>query len=168
MKLKKILAVCCCVALAAFSALTAYAEPDDSNYLDDIYDWASSTVSDAVDDYLNNSDSSDTSSDDTSHEDSSDYYEDTEPETEPETYYEQTEPYYEETEPQQESSNWYDWFTVSQDETEPETETIPEPDSSQAGTTEYVGYGFFMWVVIVVGAIITLAIITNTHLRKKS
>lgn len=187
MKLKNLLAVCCCAALAAFSTLTVFAEPDDSSYLDDIYNWISSTVSEAIgdddssgyddynsDDYSSDDYSSDyddyyddyqddennyddTSSDNTSHEDGDEYYEN------------QTEPYYEETEPQEDSGdNWYDWFSVSQEETEPETETIPETDSAESSTTEYVGYGFFMWVVIIVGVIITLAIITNTHLRKKS
>lgn len=177
MKLKAIISVCCCVALVALSSLTAYAAPEDEGYLDDIYNWASSTVSDIVnnssDDTTNDWDSSDNSSyyddtssdlyDDTSSEDnSSDYYES-------ETYYEYQETQPEENSSQDTSSNWYDWFAVSsQEETQPATEALPEDNSSQTGTTEYVGYGFLMWVVIIVGVILTLAILTNTHLRKKS
>lgn len=172
MKFKSICAVVCCVALLAISSVTAYALPEDNSYIDDIYNWVSSTVSDIADSYTSSdggtdTDSSDyyddTSSDNTSHEDETEYYQ------ENETYYEQTEQQ-EDSDSSEESSHWYDWFSVSQVETEPETETLPPQDTEQSssGTTEYVGYGLFMWAVIVVGVLLTLGILTNTHIRKKS
>lgn len=171
MKFKVLLTAGCCALLLVLSTVTAFAAPEDSDYLDDIYNWVSSTVIDIADDYNgdnssdNNDDtpSDDTSSDNTSHEDETGYYE-------------ETEPNYEETVPTEDyassdtSSNWYDWFSVSQVETEPQAETLPQLDntSSSAGTTEYVGYGLFMWAVIIVGVLLTLGILTNTHIRKKS
>ncbi len=176
MKLRNFVAALMCLALVAASAVTALAAPEDGNYIDDIYDWVSSTVSDVIDD-ISNGDSSDggesgydtpddTSSNDTSHEPETEYYPEPEteiapePEPEPETYADSS----------SESGNWYDWFSVSQAETEPKTDAVEEniDDSSKPGTTEYVGYGLLMWIVIIVGGIITIGILTNTHIRKKS
>lgn len=177
MKFKALLTAVCCVLLLSLSTVTAFAVPDDNSYLDDIYDWVSSTVSDIADNYSSAGDETqsggdyndgenpdNTSSENTSHENETQYYEPTEP-----TYYEATQTQ-EESVSSETSSNWYDWFSVSRAETQPETETLP-PDnavSSSSGTTEYVGYGLFLWAVIIVGVLLTLGIITNTHIRKKS
>lgn len=191
MKLKHLISLCCCAAVMALSCLSVSAAPEDSSYLDDIYDWISSTASDLWDEYNSSdgSDSADSSDSSEYYEQPTEGYEDTsseyyeEPtydyyEDEPESSYYEPEP----TEPPTEyaqanedtssdESRWYDWFAVSPPETEPVTDPVIEEtaeDSETAGTFEYVGYGFLMWVVIIVGVIITLAILTNTHLRKKS
>lgn len=193
MKLKHLISLCCCAAVMALSCLSVSAAPEDSSYLDDVYDWISSTASDLWDEY-NSSDGSDSSGGYDSSSDSSDYYEEpTESyeDTSSEYYEEPTYDYYEdepsssyyeyeETQPQteyvaenedtsSEESNWYDWFTISQPETDPVTDPAIEDESTDGTSTfEYVGYGFLMWVVIIVGVIMTLAILTNTHIRKKS
>ena len=98
MKFKALLTAVCCVLLLSLSTVTAFAVPDDNSYLDDIYDWVSSTVSDIADNYSSAGDETqsggdynggenpdNTSSENTSHENETQYYEPTEP-----TYYEAT------------------------------------------------------------------------------
>ena len=187
MKLKYLISLCCCAAVAAFSCLSVSAAPEDSSYIDDIYNWISSTASDLWDEY-NSSDSADSSDSSDYYEEPTESYDDTSSEYYEEPtydYYEEaTEPYYEyeQTEPEteyvqanedtsSEESNWYDWFAISQPETEPVTDPVIEDtadETDSASTFEYVGYGFLMWAVIIVGGIMTLAILTNTHIRKKS
>ncbi|HIQ80261.1 MAG TPA: hypothetical protein IAD32_03125 [Candidatus Scatavimonas merdigallinarum] len=85
----------------------------------------------------------------------------------PDVSYQETDPpvSQEETHPQ-ESQSWLDIFQLPTQTIPTEDVTIPEKENNNTTTTQYVVMGIFMWVVIVLGALITVGILASTHRRK--
>ena len=91
------------------------------------------------------------------------------PETQPpDVSYQETDPpaSQEETQPQEDQS-WLDIFQLPTQTLPTEDVTIPEKESSNTTTTQYVVMGILMWIVIVLGALITVGILASTHRRKR-
>lgn len=91
-----------------------------------------------------------------------------EPTQPPDVSYQETDPpaSQEETQPQEDQS-WLDIFQLPTQTLPTEDVTIPEKESSNTTTTQYVVMGILMWIVIVLGALITVGILASTHRRKR-
>lgn len=170
MKIKGLFTVLCCVFFVMLSAIGAFALPGDGNG-GNVHDNEATTAASAATDATHNNNQTDPSEQNTNATTAatqpgsavqettlaSDYYENqTEVTTRPSEAV---------TQPQTKNN----WFELQDDvEKETEIESVTEASYEKPNTTKYVGFGIFMWAVIIVGVLVVLGILTNTHLRKIS